>query len=510
MDASPIFKQPPQLTAERRTSTPLWIALAITVAVTFARMFDTVDVDVAWQLWIAGRLHAGARLYRDIMEVNPPLWFWMAEPADTAARWFGTRPEPVLVVAIGSLAALSLGATNRLLSEIEPTRRTLLLGYAALALMAMPWVHVGQREQIVLVGALPYAALVTARAERKQVPTALAALIGAGAGLAFALKHYFLIVPAALELWLALRLRRDWRLLRPEMLAITATGILYALAILLWARDYLTNMVPLIRLAYGVVGASSFQQVLGLFALLGLGIFAFVAAHWRLVRNAPFSAALLVAATGFAAVYFIQSKGWFYHAIPLVGCACLALAALLAETTEPPRALRLLSPALLALPLLFAAQERLHLGEPTPELVSSISGLQPGDSVGFLAVDNAISWSVVLQRQFRYPHRYMAYWMLNAIVRNERSGSPDPRLTQLGRSIVSETVDDFRCVPPRAIIVARPGPGQRGFDILAFFLRDPQFGQLLTHYRARPWAGYQRYDQVSPLARPNSPCHPGT
>ena len=85
----------------------------------------------------------------------------------------------------------------------------------------------------------------------------------------------------------------------------------------------------------------------------------------------------------------------------------------------------------------------------------------------------------------------MAFWMLNAIVRNEQLGDPDRRLAQLGRTIVSETVEDFRCAPPKAIIVARPGPAERGFDILGFFLRDPAFADLLSHYKARPWAGYQ-------------------
>jgi hypothetical protein len=217
----------------------------------------------------------------------------------------------------------------------------------------------------------------------------------------------------------------------------------------------------------------------------------------------------MVAAAGFGAVYFIQSKGWLYHAIPLVGCASLALATLLAEVSEPPRPVRLLAPALLALPLMFAAQERSHLGQPTPQLVNSIAGLQAGDTVAFLAVDNAIPWSVTLQHQFRYPTRYMAFWMLNAIVANERRGSPDAKLAQLGRRLVSETVQDLRCVPPKAIIVARPGPRQRGFDILPFFLRDPAFGELLSHYKARPWAGYERYDRVSALPPPTSPCRSG-
>jgi hypothetical protein len=192
-----------------------------------------------------------------------------------------------------------------------------------------------------------------------------------------------------------------------------------------------------------------------------------------------------------------------------VGCASVALAALLAETPEPPRILRLFAPAILALPLLFAAQEDQHPAEPTPQLIQSISGLQPGDSVGFLAVDNAIPWSVTLQHGFRYPSRYMAFWMLNAIVTNERTGNHDPKLVRLGRQIVSETVEDFRCTPPKAIIVARPGPGERGFDILTFFLRDPQFAELMSHYHARPWAGFERYDLVSSLSPPQLPCRAG-
>jgi hypothetical protein len=510
MDAAPVFKEREEVTAaDRQVANPLWIALTVTALVTGLRLFDTVDIDVAWQLWIAGRLHAGAHLYRDIMEVNPPLWFWMAVPMDAVARAIGARPESVLVLFMGAIVALSLSATNRLLTDIPVSRRAFLLGYAALALMAVPWVDVGQREQIVLIGTLPYAALLAARSQGKSVPPVLAVLIGGGAALGFALKHYFLIVPLVLELWLVAQRPSEWRLSRPETSAIAIVGALYALAITFFARDYLTIMVPLIRLAYGIVGARGPSQLFGLFALLGLGIPTLLAAQWRRLARAPLASALAVAGAGFALVYFVQSKEWVYHAIPLVGCASLALAALLAATTEPPQMLRILSPALLVLPLLFAAQEWLHPAEPTPELISSISGLKPGDSVGFLAVDNAIPWSVTLQHRFRYPSRYMGFWMLNAIVINEHSGSHDARLVKLGRQIVSETVEDFRCVPPKAIIVARPGPGERGFHILPFFLRDPAFAELMSHYKARPWAGLERYDLVSPLSAPKSACRTG-
>ena len=134
---------------------PLWVALTLTVIATALRLVDTVDSDVAWQLWIAHRIHAGANLYTDIIEVNPPLWFWMALPIDRLATLAHLRAETVLILTLGGAVALSLAATNRLLEHIPVRTRAMLLGYAALALTTMPWMHVGQREQIVLIGTLP-------------------------------------------------------------------------------------------------------------------------------------------------------------------------------------------------------------------------------------------------------------------------------------------------------------------------------------------------------------------
>jgi hypothetical protein len=75
-------------------SQPLLIALAVTAVVTMFRLTGTVDSDVAWQLWIAGRIHAGANLYTDIVETNPPLWFWMALPVDRLACFTcGSKPS---------------------------------------------------------------------------------------------------------------------------------------------------------------------------------------------------------------------------------------------------------------------------------------------------------------------------------------------------------------------------------------------------------------------------------
>jgi len=156
--------------------------------------------------------------------------------------------------------------------------------------------------------------------------------------------------------------------------------------------------------------------------------------------------------------------------------------------------------------LFLAADDEMHPALRSPGLVAALSGLNEGDAVGFVATEAALPWSVTLQRGYRYPSRYMGYWMMSAIIRNERQGSPDQRLTALGRQIVTETVEDFRCMPPKRIVVWRPRQGEHAFDILPFFLRDPQFAKLLSHYRVRDRTGLETYEQVSALQLPKSGC----
>ena len=496
-----------RLTAAMR-SRPLCVGLAVTALITALRLVDTVDSDVAWQLWIAERLHAGAHLYRDIIEVNPPLWFWMAIPVERTAAMLHLPIIPVLIVGIGVLVAVSLAATDRLIRDFEPARRMVLLAFAAVTLAAMPWMHTGQREQIVLIGTLPYAALIAARSDGKKVPTLLALFVGIGAALGFALKHYFLMVPLLLELWLLGARGRSYRPVRPETIAIAAVGAAYAVAIVIFAPEWLTRVVPLIRLAYGATGAPRFIDLFGPFTVLGLLILTAAASQYKRLPDAPLAATLLLAAAGFTAAYFIQAKGWPYHAIPIIGCASLALVVMLGEQ-RAPRLLGLVAPALLAMPLFLAADDEKHPALPSPDLLQALSGLNRGDSVGFLATEPALAWSISLQQGYRFPSRYMGYWMMSAIARNEAVGRPDPRLSALGRQIVAETVEDFRCTPPKRIIVSRPRPGQRGFDILDFFMRDPEFARVLSHYHVLSRTNLEAYQQVSPLEPPRSRCRNG-
>jgi hypothetical protein len=481
---------------------PLRVALTIVGIAVTLRIFGSIDADVSWQLWAAHQLNGGARLYRDINEINPPLWFWMGMPVDRLADLIHVRSDHVLIAAVGGVAALSIAATERLLHSISPVQRTLLVGFAALVLAAMPWLQFGQREHLAMIGALAYAALIAARRTGRVVPSRLAFAVGAGAGLGFALKHYFLLVPILLELWLLASQGRKWRPIRPETVGMVAVGTFYALAVVLWARDYFSIALPLIRISYGATGA---ERVIDLFqpaVLTALASLALLLAHPRMLRSdrTGLASASILAAIGFAGAYYIQAKGWSYHAVPLAGFAAIAVAASL--TIEPrARFVILAAPALLLLPLLIGAQQAVHSSPRDVDLRHALEGLHAGDAVGFIGTDPSLGWPQTVEERFRYPSRYSSFWMMRSVVRNAAAGNPNPALLRFGEDAVEQTVQDYECMPPKRIIVVRPpaGSAKGEFDILAFFLRDPQFAELLAHYRSVSRTSVETFELASPL-----------
>jgi hypothetical protein len=492
-------------TAAAVTTRRLWLALVVVAATVFLRAFGSVDADVSWQLWVAHQLNDGARLYRDIVEINPPLWYWMGLPIDGLAGLIHARSDHVLVPVIGLLAALSLTATDRLLAGLNTRQRALLIAYAALVLVVMPWLQFGQREQIVLAGALPYAALIAARQTGRTVSPLFALLVGAGAALGFALKHYFLLVPVLLELWLLASQGRKWRPFRAETIAMAAVGIVYGAALFLWSTDYVSLALPLIFLTYGLTGAERLIDLFQPAVLTALATLALLLANRRLLRSdkTRFSTTLIVAALGFAGAYFIQAKGWSYHAVPLVGCAAMALAASLTAEAKP-RFVVVAAPALLVLPFWISVQQATRDLPTQIDVRQAVVGLHAGDSVGYISTDPSLGWPVTLERGLHYPSRYSGYWMMRAVVKNDAAVAPDPHLAEVGRRVVRETVDDFQCLPPRRIIVARPAPEAAAageFDILDFFLRDPEFTRLLAHYRPVERTSVEVFERVSPVAQ---------
>ncbi|OYU74672.1 MAG: hypothetical protein CFE32_17005, partial [Alphaproteobacteria bacterium PA3] len=113
-----------------------------------------VPADVGWQLWVARQLLGGTRLYAEIWEVNPPLWFWSAMPFAWRAERTGMAASAVLTGAVLAFGAVCAGLVGRLLETRTHPERLAVMRLAFAVTLALPAALRGQREHLALIASL--------------------------------------------------------------------------------------------------------------------------------------------------------------------------------------------------------------------------------------------------------------------------------------------------------------------------------------------------------------------
>jgi hypothetical protein len=401
-----------------------------------------INHDAVWQMWIGRQLLHGAELYSDIIEVNPPLWFWLAVPLAWIAETF-SLPETGVLVAFFIVA---IGLSFYLVTRFD--RRPIFL--AAFLIAVLPLGAFGQREHFTLIVAVPYVLLVGARRRGEPVSTRLSVVIGLFAAAGFALKPHFALVPIALELWL-------WRKpFRPETIALGIVAAAYGAAILLFAPAYLTDTIPLVRRAY------HHFSVMAPHSLMALVPFLLAA---PLLRNSAF----LVAGLAFALAMILQGKLLGYHPIPAHGSLLLAIASAQFGKSLWRDSLAVAGALLILIP-------RAHIYRNDVQL-----DIPEGKSVAVLSYSTLPAWPMAAER--KWPLRYMALWSLPAAV---ETGDAE-LLARLRR----EVRHDLACNPPDMVVT-----DQRSIDVAALF--------PLPNYRlVSERGGFAYYRLAAVPARPS-------
>ncbi len=477
----------------------LWLAGVPLVAL------NPVSHDVVWQLWIGRHLNQGVPLYEWIMEVNPPLWYWMAQPMAWMAERFQLPATVIAAELHWLLAGLSIALCAMLLPDgYGPRQRTLML-MAMLVVPAFIFARdIAQREHLAFIGTLPYALLIARRIEGQRVHWRLALAVGLLVTPGIALKHYFVLIPVMFEALLLWRQRTEWRPLRPETVTLAVGALCYAAAILAFERDYLTEVVPLLSLAYGDFGRHPLRLLMN---PLVLALPAAGAYFWQVRRelDAP-TIALLLGAGAFTGSYMLQAKGFTYHAAP--AASFLLLAIVLHRITRvrapEPRATVLVA-GLLSVALLadVAASGVAYRNVNAAGVDTLLADTQPGDAAMMITVDPTEFWPMVEDRQLLWPLRYFHFWMMPTVYSVAQGGSLPDELADLVRRVRSETIADMRCHPPQVIV-------EDGV-LMQVFQQDEDFAALLAHYRQDREIGegldYRRsWRLVKPYDAPGEDC----
>ena len=475
-----------------------------------------INHDVAWIAHSAAWLLDGGRFGTDILDPNPPLAWFLMLPAVAAAR-AGIVPEIAAVQAwtwmlCATGLALSLAVLQPRALVLGRLETTSLMLVATAVIAILPIGNFGQRDVVAFALMLPYLSALLGRIGGKPPGRSLSILIGLCAGVGLCLKPFLAAVPLLAEPLLAWFARNPRSLIRAETLAMAAAIAAYALAILLFARDYLEFALPLVRAVYWAYDNPAYL-VLARYkdavwpAVYGIGIalatLSFTRVHFM----------LLAWIGGFSASYWMQGKGFPYHAYPILGASCVFLAyAVVRAGRSVWRSAMLRRPALrwlvlavlmlVAIPVLrepFGQAERWYQsanpetgdwGRARQLLIDRLGslGVGPGVFVYAFSTHPHPGFPTVNYLGARWTGRTVTQFAVPAHVRRQEVSDP-VRLDEIERAMalqLSMIVEDLQRHPPAYVMVEarqrRLGLAFRRFDDLAYYGQDPDFARLWSCY----------------------------
>lgn len=426
--------------------------------------------DSSWLLWLAGRELDGARLYRDLFDINPPLAVWLDTVVVSVARLSHLPVADVFRAAVflwcGGCIALFDAVLRR--TRLEGIRREPVVIAAAVVVLALPGAFFGQREHLLLAAALPWSALLVCRREGAAVPAHLAVATAVAVSVGIALK------PTHAVLWAALPLlswsRAWWRL--PEAWLVPALGLAYIGAVAGFTSyfDYVREWGSAYwHFRHVSLWQAAFGNQLALLAVAGGAL------AWPF-RRRPLTAALLASAVACLIGAVLQGKDFPYHYWPADGLALLLLA------TGPRLTRYALIPAAMVWTVR-VAQFGWDAGSTMRRQMSELHARLEGRTPLILDRTNGPGWLLVSEAGLPWLSPYYdVAWLQLSGGRTEVPGLP--------RWAQQDSMRRQRLLPrtpPDAIVM-----DAQGVDIEQWLRRSPAWARLLDQYRpAGSAAGYR-------------------
>ncbi|TCI00354.1 hypothetical protein EJV46_06890 [Roseococcus sp. SYP-B2431] len=495
---------------------PFWAIAALPgVAFLAIVLSPPLNHDVAAVLDFSMRWRNGEALYRDLIDMNPPLVFLLTRGAMAFWTALGVGPVDGVLLSVLAVCALGAGLALRLLRGL-PQGPVAMAGLAVgipLILLAAGY-DFGQREHLMLAATLPYLVLAARRAEGLRTPLPLALGVALLAAVFLALKPHFLAIPALVELYVLCRAgRRGFR--DPVPWAMAAIWAAYLALIHLAFPDYEGFALPLALENYhstATLGAVLLNERMAPALLVFLP-----AAGLALLRPRGLAPVLALAGLGALAAALLQMRGWSYHVMPvkLLGALLAVLLAgrwLDANLPSPagisPRFAALAAGFLALLGLLNAETWRaVSFRNSWPGAIAAeIRQDAPGGRVLVLSPDIHPVFPALNYAKALSTLPTLNNWLVQAANQDclpDGARYRDPAGMGPGERLIWDSVTQGMArSPPQALMVARhtaiPYCG-RDFDYLEYYGRDPGFATALRRYRqTADFAGYRIFRREDP------------
>jgi hypothetical protein len=478
----------PQKSVAREGLAPMPLLL---IGVVFAvaiglRQVVPLNTDVSWLIVVCERMLDGQHLYRDIIEINPPMAAFAYLPGVALARVLGIDPRHVIDAQLLLLAAASLVAVSRIL-RLSPSRSKMNWGplaiWAAAVVTILPMHVFAQREHMAMLTFLPALAVYAMRSNREPLPLWAILIAGAGAGTTLAFKPFFTAPAALCILFAAIRSRSWLTLFAPENIIAAALVIAVSFSTYIFYPEYFTVTYPLVRDTY--LSWSMPLSVIFLNDATLVFAIAMVSVLLARQRRAPDSLLLVaaLASIGFAVSFFLQRRGWAYHSYPMVAVALLAMGyALMRAVGAGPRSgsLEIASAFMLAVSFVVGLlwfNVTVYVGP----VRQAVEGLMPHPRILVLSSEAAVGHPLVRDIGGVWVSRQENLWV-RAFVRLTRErtvvdAATDAKLNDYLALERKWLIEDFKKLPPDLVLV-----DNLRNDWGAWARADAEVSQLLEPY----------------------------
>lgn len=290
-----------------------------------------MDLDIGWLLQCLERFIAGGKYGIDFYESNPPLSFLIYLPTLPLYSYLPISPQVSVLITFAGYMTIANFTIYKLFKHLDYEISEICIIIAAL-IIAQSWVagiSFGSKDHLIFVFLPAICLLQYMITINKKPSTAIMILAIIMGGIAICLKPYYAIVPAlffAHRLFISRSLVKT--IISPDFIGMLIIGLLYLGFIYLFTPEYINIIMPELTPIYGldkpfpIFTRLNYLIYAGIAAILGFFITKSHANNTKMQHVIFACVGLSIACT---IPYYIQQKGFHYHAIPLLSFAMVAL-----------------------------------------------------------------------------------------------------------------------------------------------------------------------------------------
>lgn len=458
----------------------------------YLRVQQATHSDMLWLGESALRLLDGKSMSEAAYDPNPPLSILIYVLPALAQKFLalplhiGVQIQAFTILALSSFALLkSLKAFSELSAY---SRHILICGYLLLNTVGAGLTF-GERDQLIGMVLPPLVAIQLGLTTRTVRPSVWVWLFSMLAALLILLKPPHGLLPAILLLH-RVCVQRNLRVLRdPDFVSLSVMTVGYMAAIWIFFRDYIEVILP-DMLQYYYPSSSDPELIRSLLyflaAFFGVAIFA------QLSRIPAYSKKLIAALSICAVVSLvpaaIQMKGFYYHYLPALGFAVMALLLLIYEwllrETRHERGSLVTAAAvgLLAsyaiVPLDFNyPRHHNYLSLPMPSLVVEKN---TNKSVYIFNDSMSLSHEIPYYADMIHASRFPSLWFLPGLYHAQETHIPGWEEERDRYAVMM--ADDLNTYKPGLVLLLEPGAFDQKIDPLDFFGKNQHFQSAWSHY----------------------------